>query len=613
MRVSVLGTLRVTVGGRNITPSAPKLRSLLTILALRHGHMVTTTSLIQELWGDEAPVSSLATLQTYVYHLRKLLTEESAQGAVIITKPLGYVLQLDEKLDCELFDDLVESGRQALEREDPDQADSELTAALGLVSGPPLPDVDGGPMLMTHINEIAEGVLHARVLHVNVSTELGRLDEIVPRLKSLIIEYPFHEDFYAKLMLVLQRAGRRREALDVYRQLRGILVSELGIEPSDELRGIQQRLLSGDALPEQAPAPQRYKASLARPAQLPPDISDFVGRHEQLQRVSTHVTHGATTAVRLVSITGMPGVGKSALAIRAAHSARAQFPDGQFYVSLAGSESDPADPRLVLGRCLRAIGLSDDQIPGSLVERSQLFRSWSAERRVLMVLDDAVSSAQAVPLLPGGAGCCVLVTSRSLLPGLAGACVIELDTPGLDDCISLLADVAGGTRISGDLEAARSIVRLCGHLPLAIRAVGARLRAAPQHTVVGLLTRLANERLRLHELRFEDLDVSARLRPAYGRLDGDARDILHRLVDTREQAFSAASVAALLGTDLLRIERVFERLAQACFLRAMGSDSRSQTLFGVPPFVAMFVQSERLIALSGAADSPAALWFSEAC
>ncbi len=607
-----MGTLRVTVGGRNITPSAPKLRSLLTILALRHGHMVTTTSLIQELWGDEAPVSSLATLQTYVYHLRKLLNEEAAQGAAISTKPLGYVLQLDEKLDCEQFDDSVESARQALGRGDAEQADCELTAALGLVSGPPLPDVDGGPMLMAHINEIAEGVLHARALHINASTELGRYDEIVPRLKSLIIEYPFHEDFYAKLMLVLQRAGRRREALDVYRQLRNILVSELGIEPSDELRGIQQRLLSGDALPEQAPA-SRYKNSLARPAQLPPDISDFVGRREQLQRISAHLTHGATTAVRLVSITGMPGVGKSALAIRAAHSARAQFPDGQFYVSLAGSESDPADPGLALGGCLRAIGLSDSQIPDSLTERSQLFRSWSAERRVLMVLDDAASSAQAVPLLPGGAGCCVLVSSRSLLPGLAGACVIELDTPDLDECISLLADVAGPTRISRDLDAARSIVGLCGHLPLAIRAVGARLRAAPQHTVVGLLTRLANERQRLGELRFEDLDVSARLRPAYERLGRDERDILHGLVNSRKQAFSAASVTVLLSTDLFGVERAFERLARACFLRAMGSDSRGQTLFGVPPFVAMFVQSEELVALSAAADSPAALRFSEAC
>jgi DNA-binding SARP family transcriptional activator len=597
MMVSVLGPLRVTIDGRNITPSAPKLRSLLTVMALRHGHMVSTTSLMQELWGDDAPISSLATLQTYVYHLRKLLSETGASGKVtIITKPLGYVLQLDEKLDNDVFDGLVDDARHTLGLGNPEKADQSLNAALELISGPPLFDVDGGPMLMAHVAQLREGVLRALELHIDTSIELGRYGETISRLKSVIIEYPFHENFYAKLMIVLQHDGRRCEALDVYQQLRNTLVSELGIEPSGELRDLQQTLLAGDAVALATPASSRQR-NFARPAQLPPDIADFVGRQEQLSGIKSEITQDGMSSVRLVSITGMPGVGKTALATRLAHSIRSYFPDGQFYAVLHGSEDDPADPFVILGGCLRGIGLRDEQIPDNLVERTQLFRSWSAERKVLVVLDDAATAAQAVPLLPGGAGCCVIVTSRSLLPGLAGACMIELDTLDLDECVSLLVQVAGLTRLGSDSEAARTIAQLCGRLPLAIRAVGTRLRAAPRYSVDSFLVRLADEHSRLRELRFGELDMSARLRPSYRRLGTDARDILRNLVSKNVKAFSVASVASLLGIEAFRIEPAFDRLVQYCFLSPMDSGSVGEALFGVPPFVSMFVESEESVGL----------------
>ena len=591
MIVSVLGPLRVTMDGRNITPSAPKLRSLLAIMALRHDHMVSTAALMEELWGGEAPVSSLATLQTYIYHLRKLLNEAGAcDDVTIITKPLGYILHLDEKLDKDVFYELVENGHKALDQGAFEEADFALNAALQLISGPPLSDVEGGPMLMAHVAELQEGVLRALELHINTVSELGRYGEVISRLKSLIIEYPFYENFYAKLMMVLQRSGRRGEALEVYQQLRSTLVSELGIEPSGELRSIQQALLDGESV-RLVPPVSVYHGNLARPAQLPPDISDFVGRREQRNRIQSHITRD-TRAVRLVSITGTPGVGKTALATRVAYSVRPDFPDWQFYADLHGSECEPADPFEILGGWLRAIGLRYEQLPGNLVERTQLFRSWSAERNVLVVLDDAATSAQGAPLLPGGPGCCVLVTSRSLLPGLAGACVVELDTPDLDECVSLLVQVAGLSRIGGDLEAARTIVQLCGQLPLAIRAVGARLRAAPRYPVESILVRLADERSRLRELRFGELDISARMRPTYLRLGTDARRILQNLVSRNVTVFTVASAATLLGVDAFRIDTLFDSLVQDWFLRLMDPDSVGEALFGIPPLVSMFVQSE---------------------
>src|ERR1700729_2070655 len=306
MRVSVLGPLTVTVDGQNITPSAPKLRSLLALMALRHDHMVTTMSLMQELWGDEAPVSSLATLQTYVYHLRKLRTEAGViEKVTIITKPLGYILQLDEKLDNDVFDGLVEDARRTLDMGNPEQADQSLKAALELIAGPPLSDVDGGPMLMAHLAQLKEGILRALELYIDTSIELGRYGKIIGVLKTVILEYPFHENFYAKLMIVLQHNGRRCEALDVYQQLRNTLVAELGIEPSGELRDLQRALLAGDAVVLAAPV-SPHQGNLTRPAQLPPDIADFVGRDEQLSHIESEVTHEGAV-VRLVSITGMPG------------------------------------------------------------------------------------------------------------------------------------------------------------------------------------------------------------------------------------------------------------------------------------------------------------------
>jgi DNA-binding SARP family transcriptional activator len=596
MRVSVLGPLTVTVDGQNITPSAPKLRSLLALMALRHDHMVTTMSLMQELWGDEAPVSSLATLQTYVYHLRKLLTEAGVIDKVtIITKPLGYILQLDEKLDNDVFDGLVEDARRTLDMGNPERADESLKAALELIAGPPLSDVDGGPMLMAHVAQLKEGILRALELYIDTSIELGRYGKIIGVLKTVILEYPFHENFYAKLMIVLQHNGRRCEALDVYQQLRNTLVAELGIEPSGELRDLQRALLAGDAVVLAAPV-SSYQGNLTRPAQLPPDIADFVGRDEQLSHIESEVTHEGAV-VRLVSVTGMPGVGKTVLATHVAHRIRSHFPDGQFYAILHGSEDVPADPFVILGGCLRAIGLRDEQIPDSLVERTQLFRSWSAERKILVVLDDAASAAQAVPLLPGGAGCCVLVTSRSQLPGLAGACLIELDTPDLDESVRLLVAVAGLRLIGGDYEAARTIAQLCGRLPLAIRAVGTRLRAAPRYSVDSFLVRLADERSRFRELRFGELDVSARLRPSYRRLGTDARDILRNLVSKNVTAFSVANVATLLDVEAFRIESALDRLVQECFLRPMDSDSVGEALFGVPPLISMFVASEESVGL----------------
>jgi DNA-binding SARP family transcriptional activator len=590
LKVSVLGPLRITVDERDITPGAPKLRRILAVLALRHNRLVTNSTLVTELWGGEPPISSIATLQTYIYHLRKLISEAGASGrSAISTEPLGYILRLEEKLDKDEFDALIEAGREALGVGNTEDAERLLNTALDMIDGAPLSNVDGGPVLVAHITELRECILRALELQVDAAFALSRYGELITRLRALIVEFPFHENFYARLMVVLQHSGRRAEALEAYRQLRNTLVTELGIEPSTGLREIQRTLLAGDPVAVSAAIPAQ-RGSLVRPAQLPPAAFDFVGRLDKLDDIEAWATGASGSSAKLLSITGMACVGKTALAIRAAHRIRSHFPDGQFYTDLHGSEDEPADPRAVLGGCLRAIGLSEKQIPDSLAERSQLFRSWTAERRVLVVLDDALTYRQVEAILPGGAGCCVLITSRSLLPGLPGATAVELRAPEVDDCISLLVEVAGRARIGADQEQVRTIVHLCGRLPLAIRAVGARLASAPQYPVENLVMRLTDERNRLQELKFGDLDVGARLRPSYERLGSEARRVLQSLVSAHLPVFTGPSVARLLGIDEVRVEPLLEELVHARFLEAVNPDHDRETAFGMPPLIRTFVQ-----------------------
>ncbi len=612
MKVSVLGPLEVTVGDETLTPSAPKLRSLIALLALRHGHVVTRGALMEELWGDDPPISALATLQTYIYQLRRLLAADQDGGReVLVTKPLGYVVHLEpDDLDLDVFDRLVQQGRAALDEGAPERATVLLSQALSMSTVQPLSDVDAGPVLSAHVNQLAERKLQAVELRIEADLQLGRHRQLISELKALTIEHPFHEYFCAKLMVTLERSGRRSEALEAYQNLRRTLVADLGIEPSASLRGLHEALLAADSEPSRPPQQALQIGGLVRPAQLPSDIGDFVGHGETVRALATLVVgEQAARATRLVSITGMAGVGKSVLAVRVAHEIRSCFPDGQFHAELAGSSDKPADPHVVLGGFLRATGLLDRQLPDSIAERSQLLRSWAAERGVLMVLDDAANAAQVRPLLPGGPRCAVIVTSRARLPELAGARTIELEELGVDDCVALLGSIAGHDRVAAEPEVAHDIVRMCGQLPLAIRAVAAKLMLNHRYPLRKLATRLTDPRHRLGELCLGELDVRARLSPAFGRLDSAARQMLRHLAGADATAFTSLRASRLAGGTPSSAEEVLERLAQRAFLRMGGTDARGETLFLLPVLVRAFVLSAEAspAGVSPAGVSPAAV------
>jgi DNA-binding SARP family transcriptional activator len=255
MRFRVLGTLDVGDGNRICTPTAPKLRRVLGLLLLHANQVVSTQSLIEELWEEQPPVSALTTIQTYIYQLRKILDvrwlsdcqDDARPERILLTKPLGYCLQVEpDKLDLYRFEHLYELGQKALNNGDIELASSTLRQALALWRGPALADIAAGPLLQARITALEERRLDALEQRIEADLQLGRHRQLIGELKALVAVHPLHEWFHAQLMRTLYRSGRRAEALGVYQGLRRVLNDELGLEPSPDLQRLQRQILSTD-------------------------------------------------------------------------------------------------------------------------------------------------------------------------------------------------------------------------------------------------------------------------------------------------------------------------------------------------------------------------------
>jgi tetratricopeptide (TPR) repeat protein len=316
------------------------------------------------------------------------------------------------------------------------------------------------------------------------------------------------------------------------------------------------------------------------PCQLPPDVADFVGRAELVGRLrgwlvgrQDGMTEGAAVAISAVA--GKAGVGKSALAVHVAHRLACEFPDGQLYASLRGAGAKGAvrlEPAEVLGRFLRALGVDDGAVPAGVEERAALYRSRLAGRRVLVVLDDAADPAQVRPLLPGHGGAAVLVTSRARLAGLAGARLVHLDVLDTGPAIELLARIAGSPRVAAEPEAAAAITAACGRLPLAVRIAGARLAARPHWPLGRLAGLLADERRRLDELAYGDLEVRTSLSLSYQGLGQQQRCLFGRLGLLAAPDVAAWVASALLDTPVPHAEALLEDLVDAQLVDVAGWD-----------------------------------------
>nr|BAJ52674.1 putative transcriptional regulator [Streptomyces sp. TA-0256] len=486
MRFSILGSLEVYSGDTLVTPTSPKLRHVLAALILHANQPVRPASLIEELW-HEPPASAATTLQTYIYRLRKKLgayQRAEEEREVLVTINSSYLVRTRaDQLDLNLFERLSHQGREALQDGRPDQASSLLDEALSLWRGKMLDGVSVGPLLEAHLVRFEEARLRAFEMRMEAGLQLGRHHELIAELKALTTSHPLHEGFPAQLMLALYRSDRRLEALEVYRSLRHRLVSELGVEPSGELVQLHQTILRADPSLNLPSGNHSVVQLRSAPAQLPVKAGPVMHQEravqlEALLRATTSGRRGSSLP-RVVSLHGMAGVGKSELALHVAHQLRSHFPDGQLYADLRDLQGHLVRPFEAIAGFLRAAGVQPERF-GRLEERRERFRSWSADRKVLIILDNAESPEQVLPLLPGGPDCVTVVNSRSRLAGLRDEVALELSPLSADEGIQLLESLLSDGHGLPDRELAEQVVRLCGFLPAAICAAAFQLSARPQ-------------------------------------------------------------------------------------------------------------------------------------
>ncbi|WP_119726836.1 AfsR/SARP family transcriptional regulator [Thermomonospora amylolytica] len=590
MRYRILGPLELWEGDRQVPLAPTKWRVLLAVLLVEANQMVSTDRLLEELWGERPPQSAAKLLQGYVSRVRQALDDRA--GRLLVTHVQGYkahgyrLVVAPDDVDAHRFEDLVEQGRRALGRNRPEEAGERLREALALWRDTPFADVPSTPAVEAETTRLAVSRLHAQELRIEVELRLGHHESVLDELEALAAANPLRESLRGQLMLALYRAGRQADALAVYQSLRDALVSELGIEPGPPLQELHLQILKGDAtlleVPRPPETPRERVAELSPPAaivprQLPRTKAAVIGRGGEISVIRKLLERDDGEGAAIVAIDGIGGVGKSALAIHSAHQVAARFPDGQLYVDLRGSTAGlaPLGAAEVLGRFLTALGVDARGIPGDVDDAAAMFRSLVADRRVLVVLDNAANADQVRPLLPAGPGCAVLITSREILTTLEGAAHVHLDVLFHDQAIALLEKLVGPERVAAERETADAIVQRCGGLPLALRIVGARLAARPGWPLSTIRDKLADAQTRLDELRVGDVTVRASFETSYEGLCHGGQDLdrdaarafrLFGVVPGPDVSLPVAT--ALLGVPAARAENALERLVDAHLLHS---------------------------------------------
>ncbi|MDX3100385.1 AfsR/SARP family transcriptional regulator [Nonomuraea angiospora] len=585
LRFAVLGPVRAWREGQELDLGTPLQRSILGMLLLREGHAVTPNEMIDAVWGEDAPPRALGALRTYVSRLRTVLEPDRparSRPELLTSIGRGYALRLpDGSLDLVRFERGVQDSESARKGGRLREAAEGLREALSLFEGEPLAGTVG-PYSEHQRDRLVERRISVVETLMDVDLELGNHAKVVSELIALTADHPLREKLRAQLMLAYYRCGRQGDALNVFTETREALIEELGIEPGPELAALHQRILAADPTLAAAEVPaeepveepeQRQAPQLPRPAQLPAAVNDFTGRKEIAVRLRTLLSaqssaQSSAEGVPVVAVSGIGGVGKTALAVHVAHLAEDLFPDGQLYADLRGYTDEATVPESALGGFLRALGIPPDIVPDGLPERAALYRSILADRRILVLLDNARDAEQVSQLLPGSPGCAAIVTSRGKLADLPSARLIDLDVMEPGEALSLFASVAGAERVSAEHGAAMDVVAACGFLPLAVRIVAARLAARPSWTVASLVPRLADEQRRLDELRVGNLAVEATFALGYGQLAPAQARAFRLLSLSKGPDISTGAAAAVLAVSQFEAESVLESLVDASLLEA---------------------------------------------
>ncbi|XVQ10268.1 tetratricopeptide repeat protein [Spirillospora sp. CA-255316] len=555
MEFRVLGPLEVWSDGPRELPGWARERRILAILLMSPGRPVPTGHLVERLWDAHRPDRARDLLYPSVTRLRGFLHD--LDGEVRLEHRGGaYVLDVDPlRIDYHLYRDLCAQARAIAGSGDPEHALRLLRDASRLWRGEPLDGIDGN-WAEQRRQSIREELLAATRERLEMELSQGRHTDITAELNDLIGQFPYDEKLVELLMLALHRGSRSGEALQAHDRFRRRLAADLGTSPGARIRDLHSRILADDpGLAAPPPAP----ASWSPPSDLPPTTHTFTGRETELRRLQEMADDSGGT-VTVLAIDGMPGVGKTSLAVHLAHRLAPHYPDGQIFVELRAHDvrQGPVEPAAALERLLRSIGVPALRMPGDFDGRAALWRTELARRRLLLVLDDAPDSDQVGPLLPGTPGCLVLITSRQRLTGLDNARPLPLKPLAPADSAVLLSRVAGALT-APDAPGVDAVTHLCGHLPLALQLVGNRLRHRESWTAADLAERLRQPG-RLEQMRAGNRAVAAAFRLSVQGLDDDRRRAFLLLGLHPGTDVTTGSAAALFGLGRESAEPLLEGL-----------------------------------------------------
>ncbi|MFF3201448.1 tetratricopeptide repeat protein [Streptomyces sp. NPDC002962] len=575
----VLGPVGLQANGRRVELGSDKERTLLGLLALDVGRPVALGVLLDRLWDGEPPPHARENAHSYVSRLRRRLRlagPSSASAPRIVGRAHTYTLEAaPEAVDWHRFQQLVARAGAASADGDDERTAALLDRAEGIWRGEALAGLPG-LWAETTRRTLAERRLGAAVSRIAASLRLGRYTEVTAELSALVDRCPGDETLAGQLMLAYYGGARYTDALRVHQETRRMLMTQYGSRPGAELdrihRGILDRVPAADLVRGRTAAPRPARPVAAPPPDRPrpprnlPHQPPLIGRHAELRALSAAADaaaeQGRVISLESVStVSGMAGVGKTSLAVHGAHRLAERFPDAQLYVDLRGHSpvGEPLGPGAALATLLRLLGTPADTIPVELEGRTALWQTVLAERRAVIVLDDAVSADQIRPLLPSGSPTLAIVTSRRRLTGLPQARHIPLDVLPTDDAIALFRACAGEERAL-DIREITTIVRLCGHLPLAIELVASRFRAHPAWTLGTLADRLTRAEGRLGEIRDAEQELLRAFDLTYRTLTPEQRAAFRRLSLHSGPDFTVDSAAASLDLRPAAAERVLEAL-----------------------------------------------------
>ncbi|GAA1984217.1 AfsR/SARP family transcriptional regulator [Catenulispora subtropica] len=544
--VRLLGGLTVDLDGRRLDVGGQRKQCLLAVLLLHHGRTLARADLAGWAWPGTPPDSVDRQIANYIAKIRKAL-EPAGERIRLVARTPGFTLHVDpDTIDIERFTTLLARARKARAAHEPELAADHLRAALDLWQAPPLDGLDT-PYLRRRADELFAQRRDAVRHLAEIELDAGRADEAVVLLRTLAAREQ-DEAAAAVLVRALTDTGQSTEAADLAAGVERTLIRE-GRTPTAALRKAHSDALAG-----------RTTETVNRPAgrrsQLPADTGAFTGREDELARLLKHADPSeeaahASGAVTICAVNGMAGVGKTALAIRAAHRMADRYPDGQLFLDLNGHTAGmrPRDPEEALAALLQSIGTPPQQIPGDLAARAALYRDRLAGSRTLILLDNAADERQVRPLLPAAGGCLVLVTSRKRLKALDDAYALSLDALPVSDAVALFRRVSGTEHTRGDESLMEEIADLCGRLPLALRIAAAILRHRASWTPARLAEMLTSHPGRVGAFRDGDRDLRSVFDLSYDSLDPSRQAAFRLLGLIPGRDIDLMAARALLDAD----------------------------------------------------------------